>query len=116
MIETIKELNLIPKVIRADRKIENVTICSIYGFFLRNGTDNHLKDKSFIYAHSTVNERMESSQLIIFFIRNSFISNCTRFYKIIKQLQYWLIFGNSTDKQLIPFLSMNKKIIACTNL
>ena len=26
------------------------------------------------------------------------------------------IFGNSTYKQLIAFLSMNKKIIACTNL
>lgn len=69
MIGTIKELNLIPKVIRADRRIENVTICSIYGFFLRNGTDNHLKDKSFIYAHSTVNERIESSQLILAYTR-----------------------------------------------
>ena len=68
-IGTIKELNLIPKVIRADRRIENVTICSIYGFFLRNGTDNHLKDKSFIYAHSTVNERIESSQLILAYTR-----------------------------------------------
>ena len=52
----------------------------------------------------------------IFFISNSFISNCTRFYKIIKQLQYCQIFGNSTDEQMIAFLSMNKKIIACTNL
>ena len=69
MIGTIKELNLIPKVIRADRRIENVTICSIYGFFLRNGTDNHLKDKSFIYAQSTVNERIESSQLILAYTR-----------------------------------------------
>ena len=51
-----------------------------------------------------------------FFMSDSFISNCTRFYKMIKQLHYWQIFGNSTDKQLIAFLSMNKKIIACTNL
>ena len=35
---------------------------------------------------------------------------------MINQLQYWYIFGNSTDKQLIAFLLMNKKITACTNL
>ena len=44
------------------------------------------------------------------------MSNCVRFYNIIKQLQYWSIFGNSTDKPLIAFLSMNNKIIAWTNL
>ena len=57
-----------------------------------------------------------SGTTLDFFKSNSFISNCTRFYKMIKQLQYWQIFGNSTDKQLIVFLSMSKKIIACTNL
>ena len=35
---------------------------------------------------------------------------------MIKQLRYWYIFDNSIDKQLIAFLLMNKKIIACTNL
>ena len=35
---------------------------------------------------------------------------------MIKQLQYWYIFDNSTDKQLRAFLSMNKKIIVCTSL
>ena len=52
----------------------------------------------------------------MFFISNSLLSSCTRFYKMIKQLRYWQIFGNSTDKYLIAFLSMNKKIIACANL
>ena len=51
-----------------------------------------------------------------FFLSDSFVSNCTQFYKMIKQLHYWQIFGNSADEQLIAFLSINKKIIACTNL
>ena len=53
---------------------------------------------------------------LIFLISNSFVSNCTRFYKMIKKLQYSQIFSNFTDTQLIALLSMNKKIIACTNL
>ena len=88
MIGTIKELNLIPKVIRADRRIENVTICSIYGFFLRNGTDNHLKDKSFIYAHSTVNERIESSQLILAYTR--FFFDEQKDYSVYKFVNEWI--------------------------
>ena len=52
----------------------------------------------------------------IFLISNSFISDCTRFYKTINQLQCWQIFGNSTVKPLIAFVSMNKKIIVCTDL
>ena len=69
-------------------------------------------------GYPKVRRSFEARRLLhqIFFISNSFISNCTRFYKMIRQLQYWQIFGNSTCKQLIPFLSMNKKIIACTNL
>ena len=44
IVETIKELNLIPQVIRADRRTENVTICDRHRFFLRNSTDDQLKD------------------------------------------------------------------------
>ena len=51
-----------------------------------------------------------------FFISNSFITYCARFYRMIEQLQQWQIFGNSTDKQLIAFLLINKKIITCANL
>ena len=51
-----------------------------------------------------------------FFYKQLVYKQLYSFYKMIKQLQYWQIFGNSTDKQLIAFLSMNKKIIACTNL
>ena len=49
-----------------------------------------------------------------FFYKQLVYKQLYSFYKMIKQLQYWQIFGNSTDKQLIAFLSMNKKIIACT--
>ena len=52
----IKELNLIPHVVRA----ENVTVCGIQRFLRRNHTDSQSKDKSFIYGHSTANQRIES--------------------------------------------------------
>ena len=35
---------------------------------------------------------------------------------MIKQLQCWWIFGNSAYKQLIAFVSLNKRIIVCTKL
>ena len=56
----IKELNLIPRVVRGDRGTENVIVCGIQRFFRRNHTDSQSKDKSFIYGHSTANQRIES--------------------------------------------------------
>ena len=50
-----KELNLIPRVVRGNRAIENVTVCGIQRFFRRNHTDSQSKDRSFIYGHSTAN-------------------------------------------------------------
>ena len=52
----VKELNLIPRVVRGDRGTENVIICGIQRFFCRNYTDSQSKDRSFIYGHSTANE------------------------------------------------------------
>ena len=46
----VKELNLIPRFVRGDRGTENV----------RNHTDSQSKDRSFIYGHSTANQRIES--------------------------------------------------------
>ena len=56
----IKELNLIPRVVRGDRGTENVTECEIQRFIRRNHTDSQSKDKSFIYGHSAANQRIES--------------------------------------------------------
>ena len=54
------ELNLIPRVVRGDRGTENVIVCGIQPFFCRNYTDSQSKDRSFIYGHSTANQRIES--------------------------------------------------------
>ena len=56
----IKELNLIPRVVRGDRGTENVTVCKIQRFFGRNHTESKSKDRSFINGHSTANQRIES--------------------------------------------------------
>ena len=56
----IKVLNLIPRVVRGDRGTENVIVYRIQSFFRRNHTDSQSKDKSFIYGHSTANQRIES--------------------------------------------------------
>ena len=55
----IKELNLIPSVVRGDRGTEKVIVCGIQRFLRRNQTDSQSKDKSFIYGHSTTNQRIE---------------------------------------------------------
>ena len=47
----IKELNLIPHVVRGDHGTENVIVCGIQRFLRRNHTDSQSKDKSFIYGH-----------------------------------------------------------------
>ena len=56
----IKELNLIPHVVRGDHGTENVIAWGIQRFLRRNHTDSQSKDKSFIYGHSTANQRIES--------------------------------------------------------
>ena len=56
----IKKLNLIPRVVRGDRGTENLIVCGIQRFFRRNHTDSQSKEKSFIYGHSTANQRIES--------------------------------------------------------
>ena len=56
----IKELNLIPHVVRGDNGTENVTVCGIQRFLRRNHTDSQSNDKSFIYGHSAANQRIES--------------------------------------------------------
>ena len=56
----IMELNLIPRVVRVDRGTENVIVCGIQRFFRTNHTDSQSKEKSFIYGHSTANQRIES--------------------------------------------------------
>ena len=56
----IKEMNLIPRVIRGDGETENVIVCGIQRFFRRNHTDSQSKDRSFMYGHSTANQRIES--------------------------------------------------------
>ena len=56
----IKKLNLIPRVVRGDRGTENVIVCGIQRFLRRNHTYSQSKDKSFIYGHSTANQRIES--------------------------------------------------------
>ena len=56
----IKQLNLIPHVVRGDHGTENVIVCEIQRFLRRNHTDSQSKDKSFIYGHSTTNQRIES--------------------------------------------------------
>ena len=62
----VKELNLIPRVVRGDCGTENVIVCGIQRFFRRNRTDSQSKDRSFIYGHSTANQRIGSwwSQLL----------------------------------------------------
>ena len=60
-LDCVKELKLIPRVIRAARGTKNVIICGIHWyFFQRNDTDNQSKDKSFINGHSTANQGIES--------------------------------------------------------
>ena len=56
----IKELNLIPHVVRGNHGTENVIVCGIQQFLRRNHTDSQSKDKSFIYGHSTANQCIES--------------------------------------------------------
>ena len=56
----IKELNLIPRVVRGDRGTGNVIVCGIQRFFRRNHTDSQSKDRSFICGHSTANQHIES--------------------------------------------------------
>ena len=56
----IKELNLIPRVVRGDRGTENVILCGMQRFFRRNHTDSQSKDRRLIYGHSTANQRIES--------------------------------------------------------
>ena len=56
----IKELNLIPRVVRGDHGTENIIVCGIQRFFCRNHTDSQSKDRSFICDHSTANQRIES--------------------------------------------------------
>ena len=56
----VKELNLIPRVVRGDQGTENVIVCRIQRFFRRNHTDSQSKDRSFIYGHSTANQLIES--------------------------------------------------------
>ena len=55
-----KELNLISHVVRGGNGTENVLVCGIQRFLLRNHTDSQSKGKSFIYGHSTANQRIES--------------------------------------------------------
>ena len=56
----IKELDLIPHVVRGNHGTENVIVCRIQRFLRRNHTDSQSKGKSFIYGHSTANQRIES--------------------------------------------------------
>ena len=56
----IKELNLIPHVVRGNRGTLNVIVCGIQRLLRRNHTDSQSKDKSFIYGYSTVSQRIES--------------------------------------------------------
>ena len=46
----IKELNLIPHVVRGDRGNENVTVCGIQRFLRRHRTDSHIKDKFYLWS------------------------------------------------------------------
>ena len=57
---SIKELNLIPRVVRGNRGTENVIVCRIQRSFRRNHTDSQSKNRSFICSHSTANKRIES--------------------------------------------------------
>ena len=53
-------MNFIPRIATGDRGTEKVIACGIQRLFRRNHTDSQSKDKSFIYGHSTANQRIES--------------------------------------------------------
>ena len=56
----VKELNVIPRVVRGDHGTETVIVSGIQRFFCRNHTDSQSKDRRFIYGHSTANQLIES--------------------------------------------------------
>ena len=56
----LKELNHIPRVVRGVCGTENVIVCGIQRFFCRNHTNSQSKDRTFVYGHSTANQRIES--------------------------------------------------------
>lgn len=59
-LHTIKELQLIPRCIRADRGSENILIGGMQRFFRRHHTDGVAGIASFRYGPSTRNQRIES--------------------------------------------------------
>lgn len=59
-LECVKELTLIPRLVRADHGTENIVICGLQRFFRRSCNDSHAGTKSFLYGTSTSNQRIES--------------------------------------------------------
>lgn len=56
---TVKSLQIIPKLVRGDRGTENVNVCGIQRFLRRNGTDSFSGQNSFKYGKSMSNQRIE---------------------------------------------------------
>ena len=59
-LETVENLSLIPRCIRADRGSENTTIAGIQRYFRRNVNDSSCGQRSFLFGPSTSNQRIEA--------------------------------------------------------
>ncbi|KAF6717318.1 hypothetical protein FQA47_010858 [Oryzias melastigma] len=59
-LETIKELDGCPRILRTDMGTENSSIREMQRFLRRNDDDDQAGEKSFIWGRSTANQRIES--------------------------------------------------------
>ncbi|KAF6715501.1 hypothetical protein FQA47_013797 [Oryzias melastigma] len=59
-LETIKELDGCPRILRTDMGTENSSIRGMQRFLRRNDDDDQAGEKSFIWGRSTANQRIES--------------------------------------------------------
>ena len=58
-MDCIRQLKLVPRAIRSDRRTENTIICAIQHFLRRNAEDLISNKNSFVYGSSSRNQRKE---------------------------------------------------------
>ena len=58
--DCVKQVGVVPRCVRGDRGTENVNICALQHFFIREGTDSMAGEESFLYGRSVSNKRIDA--------------------------------------------------------
>ena len=92
-----------PRILRADRGTENVTMGHMQQWLRRNGQDRFAGNKSMLYGRSTANQRMEQWWN---FLRRHWAQYWMDIFKTLAQNGHFS--GSWLDKNLIQFCFLRK--------